>query len=149
MRILFTDEGLEKLKKDKEGLAASRPDAVADLKKAREMGDLSENGYYRGAKFKLSDIDRNLRRLDYLIKNSRVAEKPKKGIISIGSKVNIEINGGNREYLIVGEYEADPSEGRISYKSPIGRVLVGKTVGEKRTIETPTGQKEVLIKKIG
>ncbi|MCL4415821.1 MAG: GreA/GreB family elongation factor [Actinobacteria bacterium] len=145
-RIIFTKKGFDEVKKKHKELIDSRPFAVADLKKARDMGDLSENGYYRAAKFKLIDIDRNIRRLEYLVKNGTVADKPKKGIVSIGSRVIVKIKDVDRQYEIVGNYEANPSEGKISYISPIGKGLVGKRDGDSIEILAPSGKTRQTIR---
>ena len=148
MKILFTKQGFEKLKNDYESLTKSRPLAVLDLKKAREMGDLSENGYYKSARFKLNDIDRNLRNFNYLIKFAVIADEPKKGIIGIGSKVDLKISGKDKKYLIVGEHEATPSEGNISFLSPIGKELLGKKATDKINVNSPSGEMKVKIIKV-
>ena len=74
--MLFTKEGFEKLKKDLKEAEEKRPEAVATLTKARNMGDLSENGFYKGAKFELNDLDRKIRHLTHLIKEGQVIQKP-------------------------------------------------------------------------
>ncbi|MFS6706523.1 transcription elongation factor GreA, partial [Staphylococcus aureus] len=71
-QIRFTKEGYAKLKKDRADLLKSRPEAVQDLKKARDMGDLSENGYYKAARSKLSSIDHNLDRMKVFLKQAYV-----------------------------------------------------------------------------
>lgn len=76
MAIIFTKEGYEKLKKDLKEAEEKRPEAVATLTKARSMGDLSENGFYKGAKFELNDLDRKIRHLRRLIKDGQVINKP-------------------------------------------------------------------------
>jgi len=148
MKILFTKQGFEKLKNDYESLLKLRPLAVLDLKKAREMGDLSENGYYKAARFKLNDIDRNLRHFSYLIKFAVVTDEPKMGIIGIGSKVNLKISGKDKKYLIVGEHEASPAENKISFLSPMGKGLLGKKVMDKININSPAGEMKVEIIKV-
>ena len=74
MAILFTKEGFEKLKKDLKEAEEKRPVAVATLARARAMGDLSENGFYKGAKFELNDLDREIRHLTHLIKERQVIQ---------------------------------------------------------------------------
>jgi len=148
MKILFTKPGFEKLKKDYEILVKKRPLAGLDLKKAREMGDLSENGYYKSARFKLNGIDMNIRHLNFLIKFAIIASDPKKGIVGIGSKVDLKISGKNKKYLIVGENEANPTEEKMSFLSPIGKDLIGKKAGEKINVNSPSGKMQVEIIKV-
>lgn len=139
--ISFTKEGYENLKKEYENIFNARPDAVKTLSKAREMGDLSENGFYKAAKARLSSIDSNLRRLKILIKNAKVADKPhKEGIVGFGNKVTVNDGKINREFNIVGRYESNPAKDKISDVSPIGRALIGKKVEDVVKVNTPKGE---------
>ena len=147
-QIPFTKEGYENLKKEYQKLADSRKPAVEDLKKAREMGDLSENGYYKAARAKLSSIDYNLRRLGYLIKDAIVVETKKKDTIDIGSKVTLEIDNKTVEYNIVGGYESNPKIGKISHLSPLGKALISKKTNEEIEITTPSGKIKYKIVKV-
>lgn len=130
-KIRFTKDGLEKLKKERSELKASRPAAVEDLKKARDMGDLSENGYYKAAKQKLSGIDYRLRTMDFQIKQAEVI-----------NNMIVTLQNGDKTvtYTIVGDLEANPSMGSISHKSPIGRAVEGRKKGEAIEILTPSGK---------
>lgn len=76
MSYLFTEEGFQKIKKDLDEAQNKRPEAVATLAKARAMGDLSENGFYKGARFELNDLDRKIRELTRLVKGARIIQKP-------------------------------------------------------------------------
>lgn len=88
--MLFTKEGLDKIKKDLEEAEKKRPEAVATLARARAMGDLSENGFYKGARFELSDLDRKIRTLTHLVKEARVIEAPgQKQTVQIGHTVTL------------------------------------------------------------
>lgn len=147
-KIYFTKEGFIDLQKEYQKFVTDRKPAVEDLRRAREMGDLSENGYYRAAKFKLSSIDYNLRRLSRLIKNAVIVESIIKDIINVGSKVTLKIDNKKVEYLIVGGYESDPSDGKISHLSPLGKALIGKRVNEEVIISTPSGKISYKIVKI-
>lgn len=88
MSYLFTEKGFEKIKKDLEEAQNKRPQVVATLAKARAMGDLSENGFYKGARFELNDLDRKIRQLSNLVKNGRIIQKPKQNeFVQIGHTV--------------------------------------------------------------
>ncbi|HVT01699.1 MAG TPA: transcription elongation factor GreA [Patescibacteria group bacterium] len=145
-QIKFTKEGLESLKAEYNTLLEKRPAAVLELKRAREMGDLSENGLYKAARMNLSSIDANLRRMSRMIKLADVQDSPTDSI-GIGSRVVVEQNGEEVVYSIVGDYEANPSEKKISSFSPIGRALSGKNVGEIASIQTPKGELKIKILK--
>ena len=138
-QIRFTKEGYEKLKKDYEDLLKTRPDAVEHLKKARDMGDLSENGYYKASKSKLSFIDVTLRKLSWELKQAVIIETKNLTTVDIGNKVTL--NDGKKEivYQIVGDLEANPSQGKLSLLSPLGRAIAGKQVGANVEIITPAG----------
>lgn len=147
-QILFTKKGYEDKQKEYEELLASRPAAVKDLARAREMGDLSENGYYKSARFKLSDIDRNLRQLKHLLKIAKVHENMSNNIIDIGSTATLQLGNTTKTYAIVGTYEANPSSGAISSSSPLGRILLGKKVGDKGILIIGENQTPFSILKI-
>lgn len=117
--IEFTKEGFEKLRADYDRLKSERPDALFHLKTSRELGDLSENGYYKASRFKLSSIDRELRRLSYLLKNGVVKVHSASDIAELGKFVIIENNGEKFRYQLVGREEANPSENKISVISPL------------------------------
>ena len=136
----FTKEGLEKLKQEQKELKESRPDAVEHLKRAREMGDLSENGYYKASKSKLISIDNRLRRLEHIIKYAKIIQSTGGDIVQLGAQVSISDGKDQREFMIVGGYESNPAEGKISDASPLGKALLGKKVGSLAEISTPSGR---------
>ncbi len=138
-QVRFTKEGYAKLKKEYEELLQSRPAAVEDLKKARDMGDLSENGYYKASRSKLSFIDARLRKFSLDIKYALIVDTKSSDTIGIGSTVTLANGKGEREYHIVGDLEANPSEGKLSLLSPLGKAIAGKQKGAEVEIITPNG----------
>ncbi|HLD24972.1 MAG TPA: transcription elongation factor GreA [Patescibacteria group bacterium] len=136
-RILFTNVGYEKILKEKADLEAERPEAVDHLKKAREMGDLSENGYYKASRQRLSFIDARLRRVNRLIKLAKIVATANTGFVDIGSTVTLRTGDKEITYTIVGGYESDPSQHTISYQSPLGRALMGKRKGDTVEVHAP------------
>lgn len=151
-KIRFTKEGYEKLKKEYADLIKQRPLAVADLKKAREMGDLSENGYYKESKFKLNFIDGRLRRFSDYLKRAEIIDtdgtKLQIDTVYIGSTVKLSDGKWQKTYQIVGDLEAQPSEGKLSLLSPIGRAIVGKSLNAEVEVTTPAGKFSYKIIKI-
>lgn len=147
-RIPFTKAGYQKLLDEKKQLTDSRPAAVEELKRAREMGDLSENGAYKGARFKLSDIDRRMRHLDHLLKHANVVELSQIDTVDIGCTVLVQSEGREQSFSIVGSFESNPSEGTISHKSPIGSALLGKRAGETVTVVVPNGTRVYTVLRI-
>ena len=139
-QIRFTKEGFEKIQQEYNELLEQRPAVVEDLKKAREMGDLKENGYYQASRQKLSYIDGRLFRLKMDMKYAVIIEATDANGVSIGSTVTLTDGENERIYTIVGDFEANPSEGKISLLSPLGRAVDGKKLGEEITLETPRGK---------
>ena len=148
MVILFTQEKYDQIKKDYQDLQNQRKEAVLHLTKAREMGDLSENGYYRSSKSKLSSIDFNLRKYSNFIKYGSVINFINNGFVEIGCKVTIENNDGLQKYQIVGKEESDPKLGKISNESPLGKLLMGKKEDDTFKLITPSGSVVYKILKI-
>lgn len=146
-KIKFTKKGLEDLKKELEDLEQDRPDAVKELSRAREMGDLSENGLYTAAKARLRSMDSKILRMKSMIKLADVEEQ-QEGIVGIGSKVLVKQNGKEIQYEIVGDYEANPLEKKVSANSPIGTALLGKVVGELAIFESPSGKISLEVVKV-
>jgi transcription elongation factor GreA len=137
-RIPVTKEGFQKLQKELETLQKERPAAVKTLAEARSMGDLSENGLYTAAKARLRSIDSQIFRTEIQIKLADVIEGSD-GEVSIGSKVTVSNANIETIFHIVGDYEADPLQKKISQNSPLGRALMGKKVGETAVFEAPKG----------
>lgn len=144
-QIHLTKEGYDALSKEYNDLIEERPIAVGHLKNARELGDLSENGYYKASRAKLSFIDSRLMRLKSLIKNSKIISTTSIDIIQLGNFVEIFDGEKNLIYRIVGRFEADPGHEKISDVSPLGKALIGRKVGEKVTIMTPSGERRYTI----
>lgn len=146
--ILFTQEGYDNLKTEQQQLTEKRKETVEHLKKAREMGDLSENGYYKAAKFELGQIDRRIRKVTELIRYGKVAQTNQKDIVAVGSIVTITDGNETRKWAIVGGYESNPAENKLSNVSPIGKALLGKKVGGVVIINTPGGKSTYTITEI-
>jgi transcription elongation factor GreA len=140
-KIQFTKEGLEKLNLELKDLQdVKRPGAVEKLERARGMGDLSENSAYTSARDELSLLEGRIQELEEVIRNAEVVESaPTDGSIAIGTHVTVEINNDVEDIHVVGEFEADPMNKKLSYTSPIGKALIGKKVGDIIEIQIPSG----------
>ncbi len=147
-RIPFTKDGYQNVLDEKAKLLAERPDAVEHLHKAREMGDLSENGYYKAARARLSGIDANLRRIERLVRLGRVVESAATDQVGFGNTVVIADGTREYEYKVVGGYESDPTNKTVSHISPIGKALLNKRVGEEITVYAPSGSRKYTIRTI-
>ena|SRR3989344_5331165 len=146
--IFFTKEKLESIKREYSDLKEKRKEAVVSLQKAREMGDLSENGYYKAAKSNLFSIDYNLRRLAGFIKDSFVIKTNNRGIVELDSRVTLVSDGKKEEFHLVGKFESNPRIGKISNESPLGRLLLNKRAGDTVKLGESFGKKIYKILKI-
>lgn len=144
----FTKAGFEKIKQEYEDLKKERPSVLVDVQKARELGDLKENGYYQASKAKLRTIDSRMMHIAFQIKTAKIIEENVSDTIGIGSTVLFLINGNEKTFQFVGDFEANPSEGKLSLLSPIGRAVEGKKVGDEVMIKIPSGEVTYIIKKV-
>lgn len=144
-RIPFTKDGYQKVLDEKQELLEKRPEAVRELSDARSMGDLSENGYYKASRAKLSRIDGRLRHLEKLIRLGKIVEKSRAGVAGFGSTVTI--TNGTKEYIytLVGGHESDPKNNTVSHHSPLGKALMNKKPGDSVHVFAPSGVKEFRI----
>jgi len=150
--IPITAEGLAQVRQELEQLVGvRRPEIVAKIKAAREHGDLSENFEYHAARNEQSFIETRILELEGIVKNHVIIEsRASNGRVDLLSTVTFEEDGEPQEtYRIVGSTEADPSAGRISFESAIGRALMGHKVGDEVEVLTPSGSRyRVRIVKI-
>lgn len=143
-KIPFTQEAYDKLVKDLDNLKnVERPRVLQELIDARAQGDLSENAEYHAAKERLASIDNiELPRLqDQLARAEIIAFDPNSSTIRFGAKVSLlnQKTKRNVTYQLVSPEEADALNGKISFKSPIGAALLGKSRGETIEVTTPKG----------
>jgi transcription elongation factor GreA len=140
----FTEEGLKKLKDELHQLEAiERPSISRQIAEARDKGDLSENAEYDAAKEAQGLLELKISKMKELVSNARVLDETQidNSKVFIRSKVRIKnlSNNATMQYVLVAESEANLKEGKISVDSPIGRGLLGKKVGDKTEIKTPSG----------
>jgi len=138
----LTKEGLEKLQKELDDLKTNkRQHAVQRLQTARAMGDLSENSEYSAAKEDLAFVEGRISEIEEILKNVEVIENTNGNHdVSIGNAVRVLHNGKEELLRIVGEFEANPMDGKVSENSPTGKALLGKQVGEEVEITVPAGK---------
>lgn len=140
--IQITKQGFKSLQGELDTLSnEKRPKLVERLAFARTQGDLAENSDYQNAKDELEFLDGRISELEEVLKQAViVAARSKSGQVSFGTKVTVKTNGKKLLFEIVGEWEADPANSRISHTSPLGQALVGKKVGDKVQVEAPAGK---------
>lgn len=142
-KIYLTKEGLVALKKEYDELVnVKRPDVLARVSQSRNMGDLSENAEYVAAREELTFIDGRIDELEIILKQAVVIRDTKTSshAIKLGSTVTLYANGKKEIFTVVGEWEADPENKKISHESPLGKVLLNKKVGDKVQVEAPVGK---------
>lgn len=147
----FTSEGLKELKVElKKLVEGKKPKLIERVAVARSHGDLSENSEYTAAREDLAFVEGRIEELEELIAKAKIIKSKKTGKkeVKLGSKVTVKVNGKNHTYELVGEWEADPIEKKISHTSPLGKALMGKKKDEKVKIEAPAGKVTYHIQKI-
>lgn len=139
--ILITSAGLTQLKTNLDGLTNTRRPAVVErLSIARSMGDLAENSDYISAKEELSFLDGQIAELEDLLQNAKVSQPTSADVVDFGHAVTTKVDSTQVVFHIVGEWEANPAEKKISHSSPLGQALMGKKVGDKVEVEAPVGK---------
>jgi transcription elongation factor GreA len=148
----LTQEGLTRLQKELEELKTSGREAIAKrLRAAIEQGDLSENADYTSAKEDQAFLEGRIREIEALLSNVTVIDNLSRNLneVGIGDRITIQEDSQPPEkYHLVGPKEADPLNGRISLESPIGKALMGRSVGEEVIVDTPGGTVRFKIIKI-
>jgi transcription elongation factor GreA len=141
-KIEITQTGLDSLKVEYDDLVnQKRPKLVDRLENARQQGDLSENQDYKTAREELEFLDGRIDELKYVIDNAEVAKKNGKvGVVAIGTKVTVKTGNNKMVFDLVGQWEANPAQKKISHSSPLGQALMGKKTGEKVEVEAPVGK---------
>lgn len=144
--IPFTSEKYLEMQQRYDFLQKELVEVMARLKVAREMGDLSENGAYKYAKFEISDIRRQLSNLKHLLNHGYVATKTNHGgKIGFGSKITLRSQTGQVSFTLVSQFESDPQLQKLSKDSPLGQAVYGKSEGESVTVISPSGKIEYTI----
>lgn len=139
--VQMTKSGLETLKGElDEMVKVKRPKLVERISYARTEGDLAENSDYQSAKEELEFIDGRIAELEEVLKNAQVIGNDSKSSSGVGTKITVRQNGDKHVFEIVGEWEADPVNKKISPESPLGKALIGRKIGEKAEVEAPAGK---------
>jgi transcription elongation factor GreA len=143
----LTVEGSARLRAELQELTrVRRPDVIARIRTAKELGDLKENADYTAAREEQSFLEGRVQALEARLRTAVIVDAPAAGArVGLGSKVTVEDDGDTVSYTIVGASESDPASGRISSASPVGRALVGHDVGDEVTVRTPAGERRYRI----
>lgn len=140
----YTAEGLKKLREELDYLKnVARPKASQDIADARDKGDLSENAEYDAAKEAQGLLEMRIAKLEETHANARLIDESQldvsKALVLSNVKIKNQANGAEMKYTLVAESEADLKTGKISVTSPIGKGLLGKSVGDVAEITVPNG----------
>ncbi len=147
----LTQEGFRKLQDELEVLRTQRRQEIAErLHEAMEGGELIDNAEYEAAKNEQAFVEGRIKELEVLLATARVVEEvPATDTVQVGSHVTIRENGNSEEeYTIVGAAEANPSQGKISNESPLGKALMTKKAGDIVQVDAPAGSFNVTIVKV-
>ncbi len=152
-KIPMTPEGLARLEDELRKLKNDeRPAVIRAIAEAREHGDLSENAEYHAARERQGFIEGRVAELEGIVSRAEVidASQLSGDVIRFGATVMLADLDNDEEsnYRIVGSHEADIAQGRISVTSPLGRALIGKTLGDTVEVTTPRGAKAYEVVKV-
>ena len=140
----YTAEGLKKLRDELDQLKSiERPKASQAIAEARDKGDLSENAEYDAAKEAQGLLEMRIAKMEEIVANARLIDESQldvsKALVLSTVKIKNQTNGMELKYTLVAENEADLKEKKISIDSPIGKGLLGKSIGEIADVNTPGG----------
>jgi transcription elongation factor GreA len=139
----LTESGKRDLEKELKHLReVKREENIKALQEARAQGDLSENADYDSAKEEQAKINGRITEIESILKNFVIIKKDTSGLISTGSTVEVLFEGQSKaeKFQIIGTLQADPLNGKLSNKSPLGKALLGKKNGDVVTYKSETGQ---------
>ena len=141
----YTAEGLKKLRDELNHLKdVERPKASQAIAEARDKGDLSENAEYDAAKEAQGMLEMKISKMEETLANARVIDESQldtSKVLALSTvKIKNQANGMEMTYTLVAESEADLASGKISVNSPIGKGLLGKSVGDTAEIQVPNGK---------
>lgn len=137
--VSLTKQGKADLEAELKELIGRRPAIAERLQTARAFGDLSENQEYTDARSEQKTVENRIAEIEDILKNAKLIRNASHDKVAMGATVTVTLSGKKFTYSIVGPVEANPLEGKISDKSPIGQALLGKKVGD--TYELPNGNK--------
>jgi transcription elongation factor GreA len=154
--ITLTQSGLLELQQELKTLReVQMPKVVERIATAREQGDLSENADYHSARNEQEILQARIDEIEEILAKATIvddvpANSKKSSRVQMGSTVVLSLVGKDRKvtYSLGGQYESTPAEGKISVESPVGKALLGKSKGDKVTVEVPAGKMEYLILEI-
>lgn len=140
----LTKSGAQKIRDELELRIKKRKEIAQAIKEAKELGDLSENAEYSEAKNQQRENESRIIKLENMIRTYKIVDKKNTGSkVALDSKIKVKNKNLNKEMIfhMVGSNEADPSSGKISNESPIGKVFFGKSKGDEVDLVLANGKK--------
>lgn len=142
--VYLTAEGMDNLRQELDHLVnVKRPALAKRLHRAIQQGDLSENADYITAKEEQGFLEGRIQQIEMMLRNAVIIQEDgPTDLVALGNRVTV-VEEGTEEpeiFQIVGPAEANPINGRVSYESPLGRVLMERRVGDTVTVEAPGGE---------
>ncbi|HEY1594379.1 MAG TPA: transcription elongation factor GreA [Thermoleophilaceae bacterium] len=151
--VAMTAESYRALQEEVERLETEGRREIADrIKTAREWGDLKENAEYHDAKNAQAHLETRIAGLREKLLRADVQDtKPESDVVALGSRVTVKDEGSGREdvFTLVPATEAKPSDGRLSFESPLARALVGAKPGQTVVVPTPRGERRLAVLSLG
>jgi transcription elongation factor GreA len=149
----LSQEAYDRLRAELDDLTTrGRIEVAEKIERARELGDLSENGDYHAAKDEQGHMEGRIRQLEAILGKAEIIEKPADGVVGAGSIVTIVYEGDSDDdaerYLVGHIEEKTPGLDVISPTAPLGAALIGATAGETVTFEAPNGELRVRVLRV-
>ena len=145
----LSQEAYDRLRAELDDLTTrGRIEVASKIERARELGDLSENGDYHAAKDQQGHMEARIRTLEAILENAQIVEDAVEGVVSAGSIVTIRYEGDDEdmaETYLIGHIEEKSDYDVISPSSPLGAALIGKSVGDEVEYDAPGGVLKVAI----
>jgi len=141
-KVHLTADGISRLESELLVLTTKRrPEVIGRIRAAKELGDLKENADYSAAREEQSFLEGRIQAIEGQLRGAVVIQAPAAGSrVGLGSVVTVETDGERMRLEIVGTTESSPKDGRISGSSPVGRALLGGSVGDEVTVQSPSGR---------
>lgn len=150
--VLLTRNGLEKMEKELLFLKSiKRQKIAARIKEAITYGDITENSEYESAKNEQAFVEGRIITLEKILRRARILEKgDSNSYVTVGSTVKLKDVEMDRDYIytIVGTAEADPGDSKISNESPVGKAILGLSIGDEVEVKVPAGSLQYRIMEI-
>jgi transcription elongation factor GreA len=137
--FVLTQSGLDEYKAEVAKLEKSLPELIKAVEHTKSHGDLSENAAYQDAKHTLRRTNGRILKMKNKIKRAIIIEKGETDTVQVGSTIVVESGGKKSTFELLGSHESDPAKGRISDTSPLGKLLLGKKVGDEVVLKLESG----------